>query len=135
PAGTASDAVVAVRSLSKRFGELAAVEDLTFSLDRGTVTGFLGPNGAGKTTTLRLLLGLAWATAGQALVFGRRYRELDRPARQVGAVLESNDFHPGRSARNHLRALALGAEADIPQDRVDEVLDLVELGRAADRRV
>jgi ABC-2 type transport system ATP-binding protein len=131
--GDASDPVVRVSSLTKRFGEVTAVEDLTFSLDRGTVTGFLGPNGAGKTTTLRLLLGLAEPTRGEALVFGRRYRELDRPALRVGAVLESNDFHPGRSGRDHLRALALAAE--IPSRRIEEVLQVVELGTAAGRRV
>src|SRR5712691_4219189 len=126
-------AVVTIRSLTKRYGPVSAVEDLTFSLERGTVTGFLGPNGAGKTTTLRLLLGLAEPTAGEALVFGRRYRELDRPMRRVGAVLESSDFHPGRSGRDHLRILALAAE--IPPSRVGEVLELVELGGAATRRV
>jgi ABC-2 type transport system ATP-binding protein len=125
--------VVTVRALSKRYGNLVAVEDLTFSLDPGTVTGFLGPNGAGKSTTLRLLLGLAEPTTGQAHVFGRRYRDLDDPARRVGAVLESNDFHPARSGRNHLRALALAAQ--IPSARVEEVLELVELAGAADRRV
>jgi ABC-2 type transport system ATP-binding protein len=125
--------VVAAKALTKRFGELTAVEDLTFSLERGSVTGFLGPNGAGKTTTLRLLLGLAEPTAGDALVFGRRYRELERPARRVGAVLESGDFHPGRSGRDHLRALALATE--IRPARVEEVLELVELASAARRRV
>jgi ABC-2 type transport system ATP-binding protein len=129
----ASAAVVAVRSLTKRFGDLLAVDDLTFALEPGTITGFLGPNGAGKTTTLRLLLGLAEPTAGEALVFGRRYRDLDDPARQVGAVLESNDFHPGRSGRDHLRALA--AAAEVPSTRIEEVLALVELEGAADRRV
>jgi ABC-2 type transport system ATP-binding protein len=128
-----SPPVVEVRSLTKRFGSLTAVDDLTFSLEHGTVTGFLGPNGAGKTTTLRLLLGLAEPSAGEALVLGRRYRELDQPALQVGAVLESNDFHPGRSGRNHLRTLALAAE--IPEVRVEEVLEVVELASAADRRV
>jgi ABC-2 type transport system ATP-binding protein len=127
------DPVVAVRSLTKRFGGVVAVDDVTFSLRPGTVTGFLGPNGAGKTTTLRLLLGLAEPTAGQALVFGRRYRELDHPAGRVGAVLESSDLHPGRSGRDHLRALALAAE--IPRSRVEEVLALVELQGAAKRRV
>ncbi len=97
------------------------------------VTGFLGPNGAGKTTTLRLLLGLAQPDAGEALVFGRRYRALDQPARRVGAVLESNDFHPGRSGRDHLRALALAAE--IPASRVEEVLTLVEIETVAGRQV
>ncbi|MGH3045809.1 MAG: ABC transporter ATP-binding protein [Gaiellaceae bacterium] len=125
--------VVTASSLTKRYGELVAVEELTFSLRAGTVTGFLGPNGAGKTTTLRLLLGLAEPTAGEALVFGRRYRELDEPARRVGAVLETNDFHPGRSGRDHLRALALAAE--IPRARVEEVLGLVELEPVAARRL
>jgi ABC-2 type transport system ATP-binding protein len=127
-----SGAVVRVSSLTKRYGEVVAVEDLTFSLEAGTVTGFLGPNGAGKTTTLRLLLGLAEPTAGEALVFGRRYRDLDDPARRVGAMLESNDFHPGRSGRDHLRILALAA--DIAPGRVVEVLDLVELASPAARR-
>ncbi len=130
---TPREPVVSVRALTKRFGDIVAVEDLTFSLDAGTVTGFLGPNGAGKTTTLRLLLGLARPTAGEALVFGRRYRELNSPARRVGAVLESNDFHPGRSGRDHLRTLALAAE--IGRGRVEEVLELVELEPVAARRV
>jgi ABC-2 type transport system ATP-binding protein len=130
-----SGPVVTVKSLTKRYGSVLAVENVTFSIERGTVTGFLGPNGAGKTTTLRLLLGLAEPTAGEALVFGRRYRGLDEPVRRVGAVLESNDFHPGRSGRNHLRALALAAEANIPQRRVDDVLELVNLASAANRRV
>jgi ABC-2 type transport system ATP-binding protein len=125
--------VATARAVTKRYGELVAVEELTFALEAGTVTGFLGPNGAGKTTTLRLLLGLAEPTSGEALVFGRRYRELEQPARRVGAVLESNDFHPGRSGRDHLRALALAAE--LPASRVEEVLALVELERAAHRRV
>jgi ABC-2 type transport system ATP-binding protein len=125
--------VVSCRALTKRYGTLAAVDGVTFSLERGTVTGFLGPNGAGKTTTLRLLLGLAEPTAGERLVFGRRYRELDQPVRKVGAVLESSDFHPARSGRDHLRTLALAA--GLPLGRVEEVLDLVELGGAAGRRV
>jgi len=124
---------VTVRSLTKRFGDIVAVDDLSFSLGTGTVTGFLGPNGAGKTTTLRLLLGLAEPSAGEALVFGRRYHDLDQPARRVGAVLESSDFHPGRSGREHLCALALAAEIEL--GRVEEVLELVELGSAAARRV
>jgi ABC-2 type transport system ATP-binding protein len=127
------DPVVSTRGLTKRFAEVVAVEDLTFSLTAGTITGFLGPNGAGKTTTLRLLLGLAEPDAGEALVFGRRYRELERPATRVGAVLESNDFHPGRSGRDHLRVLAIAGE--IPERRVDEVLGVVELEAAAHRRV
>jgi ABC-2 type transport system ATP-binding protein len=133
PEDVPRDPVVVVRSLTKRFGELIAVDELTFSLQAGTVTGFLGPNGAGKTTTLRLLLGLAEPTGGEALVFGRRYRGLDDPARQVGAVLESSDLHPGRSGRDHLQALALAA--GIPRSRVEEVLALVELEAVASRRV
>jgi ABC-2 type transport system ATP-binding protein len=129
----AGDPIVAVTGLTKRYGDLVAVDALTFSLEPGTVTGFLGPNGAGKTTTLRMLLGLAAPDAGEALVFGRRYAELDQPIRRVGAVLESDDFHPGRSGRDHLRALALAAE--IPPQRVEEVLELVELGAVGVRRV
>jgi ABC-2 type transport system ATP-binding protein len=128
-----SEPVVTVRGLTKRYGEVLAVDGISFSLRRGSITGFLGPNGAGKTTTLRLLLGLAEPTSGEALVFGHRYEELDSPMRKVGAVLESSDFDPGRSGRNHLRALALATE--IPYRRVDELLELVELERAADRRV
>jgi ABC-2 type transport system ATP-binding protein len=133
PADGARESVVTASSLTKRYGDVVAVAALSFSLEPGTVTGFLGPNGAGKTTTLRLLLGLAEPTAGEALVFGRRYDQLEQPARRVGAVLESNDFHPGRSGRDHLRVLALAAE--IPQGRVDEVLEIVELRDAAERRV
>jgi ABC-2 type transport system ATP-binding protein len=127
------DPVVSASSLTKCFGEVVAVDELNFTLEAGSVTGFLGPNGAGKTTTLRLLLGLAEPTAGEALVFGRRYRELEQPVRRVGAVLESNDFHPGRSGRDHLRALAL--QAELPSSRIDDVLELVELASVADRRV
>jgi ABC-2 type transport system ATP-binding protein len=119
--------------LTKRYGDVVAVDGLTFALEPGSITGLLGPNGAGKTTTLRLVLGLAEPTDGAALVFGRRYRELEDPSRRVGAVLESGDFDPGRSGRNHLRALALAA--DIGFGRVEEVLALVELDGAADRRV
>src|SRR5689334_7303876 len=100
---------LAVANLTKRYGDLVVVDDVSFALEPGSVTGFLGPNGAGKTTTLRLLLGLAEPSEGSALVFGRRYAELEDPIRQVGAVLESTDFDPGRSGRNHLRMLALAA--------------------------
>jgi ABC-2 type transport system ATP-binding protein len=124
---------VSVSRLSKHYGDVAAVDGLTFTLERATITGFLGPNGAGKTTTLRMLLGLAEPTGGEALVFGRRYRELDDPIRTVGAVLESGDFDPGRSGRNHLRTLALAT--GITHERVEELLELVELERAADRPV
>ncbi|MHB8448900.1 MAG: ABC transporter ATP-binding protein [Mycobacteriales bacterium] len=125
--------VVVAEGLAKRYGDLVAVDDLSFSLDPGTVTGFLGPNGAGKTTTLRLLLGLAEPTSGKALVCGHRYEDLDRPARLVGAVLESDDFHPARSGRDHLRVLA--AASEIAVSRVDEVLALVGLASAARRSV
>jgi len=133
--------------LTKRFGDVLAVDDLSFALERGTVTGFLGPNGAGKTTTLRMLLHLVAPTTGQALVFGGRYQDLERPASRVGAVLEAADFHPGRSGRDHLFALALALAGDregggwflgrerAAAKRVDRVLDLVELTAAAHRRV
>jgi ABC-2 type transport system ATP-binding protein len=132
-AAGAGEPVVSVRELSKRYRDVIAVDQLTFTLERGTITGFLGPNGAGKTTTLRVLLGLAEPTAGEALLFGRRYRELEDPVRRVGAVLESNDFDPGRSGRNHLRILALAS--GIPYERAEELLGLVELERAANRPV
>jgi len=127
------EAVVSCRSLTKRYGEVVAVDGVSFSLEAGTITGYLGPNGAGKTTTLKLLLGLAEPTAGEAHVFGRRYRELEQPVRRVGAVLESGDFHPARSGREHLAALALAG--GLPLSRVEEVLELVELSAAAGRRV
>jgi len=125
--------VVVAESLSKRFGNLLAVDDLSFALDPGTITGFLGPNGAGKTTTLRMLLGLAAPTSGRALVFDKPYSHLARPACRIGAVLEATDFHPGRSGRNHLRMLS--DAAGLPRTRVEEVLRLVELSDAAGRRV
>ena len=131
----ASSPEIAVRaeSLTKRFGDIVAVDDLSFELERGTITGFLGPNGAGKTTTLRMVVGLVAPTSGQALVFGRRYVELADPSHQVGAALEAADFHPGRSGRDHLRMLA--EAVDLPRSRVEEVLRLVELDGAAHRRV
>ena len=128
-----ASAVVTVRGLTKRYGDVVAVEGVTFALEPGTITGFLGPNGAGKTTTLRMLLGLARPTSGEALVFGRRYQEFEQPARRVGAVLESDDFDPGRSGRNHLRSLALAT--GVPNGRVEELLELVDLRAAANRLV
>jgi ABC-2 type transport system ATP-binding protein len=125
--------VVRAESLTKRFGNLTAVDDLSFELEAGTITGFLGPNGAGKTTTLRMLLGLAEPTVGRALIFERPYVEIERPALRIGAVLEATDFHPGRSGRNHLRTLSRAV--GIPDSRVDDVLRTVELERAARRRV
>jgi ABC-2 type transport system ATP-binding protein len=124
---------VVAESLTKRFGSILAVDDLSFTLAAGTITGFLGPNGAGKTTTLRMLLGLAAPTNGRSLVLGRPYAELEQPALSVGAVLEATDFHPGRSGRDHLRAL--GRAVGLPDSRADEVLGTVELGKAGRRRV
>jgi ABC-2 type transport system ATP-binding protein len=126
-------AVITIEGLTKRFGEVVAVDDLNFEVDQGTVVGFLGPNGAGKTTTLRTLLGLVTPTAGTARIDGKPYRELADPIRQVGAVLEASSFHPGRSARNHLRVVATAA--GLPLDRTDQVLDQVGLTGAARRRV
>ena len=125
--------MIEVQGLSKRFGKTEAVADLSFSCRPGAITGFLGPNGAGKSTTLRALLGLVRPDAGEARVLEKRYRELDRPAHRVGAVLEASEVHPGRSGRNHLRVLA--AASRIPDSRVDEVLALVELTSDAGRRV
>jgi ABC-2 type transport system ATP-binding protein len=126
-------ATVEVRDLSKRFGKVEAVKNLSFDVEAGRVTGFLGPNGAGKSTTLRALLGLIHPTAGTATFDGRRYDELEHPSASVGAVLEDASFHPGRSARNHLRVLATTGRH--PVERVDQVLEDVGLTEAADRRV
>ena len=126
-------AAITVEGLTKRFGDVLAVDQLSFQVDEGTVAGFLGPNGAGKTTTLRMLLGLVAPTSGTATIGGRRYRDLPDPARRVGAVLEAGGFHPGRSARDHLRILATAA--GLPQGRVDQVLEQTGLAGAARRRV
>jgi ABC-2 type transport system ATP-binding protein len=122
-----------VRGLTKRFGTTTAVEDLTFAVPAGRITGFLGPNGAGKTTTLRILLGLVHASSGEALVAGSPYRKLSEPAKTVGAVLEASNYHPSRSGRDHLRVLA--AASGIPEARVDEVLGEVELSGAGRQKV
>jgi ABC-2 type transport system ATP-binding protein len=124
---------IEINGLSKRFGGVAAVDDLSFTARQGAVTGFLGPNGAGKTTTLRMLLGLASPTSGSATIDGQPYAQLADPARHVGAVLETTGFHPGRRARDHLRVLA--AAGGLPSTRVDEVLGQVGLAEAANRRV
>jgi len=124
---------LAVRGLTKRFGPVYALRDLSFDVPAGRVTGFLGPNGAGKTTTLRIILGLVRPSAGEATIGGRRYAEIARPRRVVGALLEATGFHPGRSGRAHLRILARGTGE--PDARVDEVLDRVGLTGDADRRV
>ena len=109
-----------VRNLSKRFGKTLAVDDLSFAVEAGRVTGFLGPNGAGKTTTMRALLGLVRPTSGEALVEGQPPAAMKEPLHTVGAALEATAFHPGRSGRNHLRVLA--ASAGIDRSRVEEVL-------------
>jgi ABC-2 type transport system ATP-binding protein len=126
-------AAITVQGLSKRFGDVLAVDHLDFQVDQGTVVGFLGPNGAGKTTTLRMLLGLVTPTAGTATFGGRPYRRLPDPVRRVGAVLEASGFHPGRSARDHLRVIATAAGLD-PR-RIDPVLEQTGLAGAARRRV
>jgi ABC-2 type transport system ATP-binding protein len=124
---------MAVRDLTKRFGRVLAVQDLTFDVPAGRITGFLGPNGAGKTTTLRMLLGLVRPTSGSALIGGRRYDALPRPRHVVGAVLEASAAHPGRRARDHLRVLAQAAR--VADRRVDQVLEQVGLADDAGRRV
>ena len=124
---------IEVRGLTKTFGRVTAVRDVSFTAPAGKVTGLLGPNGSGKTTTLRVALGLVQASGGEALVGGVRYAQLTRPRRVVGAMLESTGFHPGRRARDHLRVLA--AADDIPAKRVEEVLDLAGLTEAARRPV
>src|SRR5512132_501805 len=126
-------AAISVQGLTKRFGDVLAVDHLTFDVDPGTVTGFLGPNGAGKTTTLRMLLGLVGQTSGTATIDGRPYRQLTAPVRRVGAVLEASGFHPGRSARDHLRVLATAA--GLPSGRVGGVLGQVGRTGAGRRRV
>ena len=125
--------MIEVEGLTKRFGSTLAVDDLSFSVEPGRITGFLGPNGAGKSTTMRAILGLVLPTAGRTAVLGRQYRELEDPVRRVGVLLETFDAHPGRSGRNHLRVLALAG--GIPGSRVDEVLALVDLREAGRRRV
>ena len=124
---------IVVAGLSKHFGSVRAVNNLSFSVEPGSVTGFLGPNGAGKTTTLRMLLGLVTPDAGTATIGGVRYADIPRPSRVVGAVLEASSFHPARSGRNHLRVYC--ATMGIPDARADEVLETVGLRDAARRKV
>ncbi|HVL04890.1 MAG TPA: ATP-binding cassette domain-containing protein [Acidimicrobiales bacterium] len=126
-------ASIELQGLTKRFGPLTAVDDLNLMFRPGTVTGFLGVNGAGKTTTLRMLLGLVTPTAGAATFDGRRYAELDEPARHVGAVLEASSFHPGRRAVDHLRVLATAG--GLPAEQAGQALERVGLAAAARRRV
>jgi ABC-2 type transport system ATP-binding protein len=126
------EAAIEVEGLTKRYGDQTVVDEVSFSVRTGAVTGFLGPNGAGKTTTLRCLLGLARPTEGTATILGSAYRDLEDPARTVGANLEVSGAHPGRSGRQHLRSLA--AMAGLPDSRVEAVLELTEMTDAADRR-
>jgi len=125
--------MIEVRNLSKRYGDKLAVNDLSFTVEPGTVTGFLGPNGAGKSTTMRLIVGLDHPTSGTATIDGKRYAELHQPLRVVGALLEAGALHPGRSAHNHL--LFLAQTQALPRRRVDEVIDLVGLHDVAHERV
>ena len=125
--------MIEVKDLTKRYGGVAAVDHLSFDATPGYVTGFLGPNGAGKTTTLRMALGLARPDQGQVTIDGRPFAEIPNPATTVGAVLESGGFHPGRSGRNHLRALT--TTMGLPDSRADEVLENVALTDFARKRV
>jgi ABC-2 type transport system ATP-binding protein len=124
---------IEVRNLSKTFGSVQAVRDLSFSVEPGRVTGFLGPNGAGKSTTLRMVLGLIRPTGGDATIDGVHYEQIEEPTGRVGVMLEDTSFHPGRSGANHLRVLA--AAGGHPSSRVDELIDLVALRGAENRRV
>jgi ABC-2 type transport system ATP-binding protein len=125
--------VIEVRGLTKRYGATLAVDDLSFYVEPGKVTGFLGPNGAGKSTTMRMMLGLDRPTAGQALVNGRSFATLAEPLREVGALLDPGSLHPGRTGRNHLRVAARAN--GLPKRRVDEVIEQVGLGSASRRRI
>jgi ABC-2 type transport system ATP-binding protein len=127
------DGVINVRGVTKRYGEKVAVDDLSFSVSPGIVTGFLGPNGAGKSTTMRLILGLDAPTSGTVSVNGRAYRELSAPLHEIGAMLEAHAIHTGRSAYNHL--LALAQTHGILRSRVEEVIELVGLREVARKRV
>ena len=127
-----NDGRIAVAGLTKKYRDLTAVDDLSFTVEPGRVTGFLGPNGAGKTTTLRMLLNLVMPTAGTATIGGERYVDFAEPDRIVGAVLEASSAHKGRTGRNHLRACCL--TTGLPLARADEVLELVGLVPAADRK-
>ena len=124
--------MIQVESLTKKYGDKVAVDDVSFTVQPGMVTGFLGPNGAGKSTTMRMIVGLDAPTAGSVTVKGRRYAEHRRPLNEVGVLLEARAIHSGRSARNHL--LAMAATAGISRQRVEDVIDLVGLTDVAGRR-
>jgi ABC-2 type transport system ATP-binding protein len=125
--------MITVTGLTKRYGDRTVVDDVSFTVEPGTVAGFLGPNGAGKTTTMRMVTGLVPPTAGEALVDGRRYAELPNPGAVMGTLLDAGAVHPGRTGRAHLRILA--DTIGVPARRVDEVLELVDLGPAGRRRI
>ena len=125
--------MITASGLTKRYGSTVAVDDLSFEVQDGVVTGFLGPNGAGKSTTMRMIIGLDHPTDGMVLIDGTPYRDQRWPLREVGALLDAKAVHPGRSARNHLRGIALANK--IPTTRVDEVLDIVGLTAVAGRKV
>ena len=125
--------MIEARSLTKRYGDSLAVDDLSFTVRPGAVTGFLGPNGAGKSTTMRMIMGLDAPSSGSVRVNGKPYAHHSAPLSEVGALLEARAVHPGRSARNHLRALAV--TSGIPRARVEQVLDMVGLSDVADQRV
>src|SRR5258707_6144698 len=124
--------MIEVRDLTKRYSDKVAVDHLNFTAEQGRVTGFVGQNGAGKSTTMRLVLGLDYPNSGSATINGRAYRDLPRPLRTVGALLEAKSVHGGRSARNHL--LFLAQTQGLPRRRVDEMLALVGLLEVADKR-
>ncbi len=128
-----ADGQIVISGLTKQFRKVRAVDNLSFTVEPGRVTGFLGPNGAGKTTTLRMLLGLVAPTSGHATIGGQRYQDLAEPLRVVGAGLEASSFHKGRTGRNHLRVLC--AAGGLPASRADEALDMVGLTPAAKRKV
>jgi ABC-2 type transport system ATP-binding protein len=124
--------MIEARGLVKRYGPTIAVDNLSFDVRPGTVTGFLGPNGAGKSTTMRMILGLDRPDAGTVRINGKQFRDLRWPLREVGALLEAKAFHPGRTARSHLTALA--ASNGIPRQRVNDVLEITGMEKAAGRR-
>ena len=132
PATPREGARIEVRDLTKRFGSFTAVDNLSFTVEPGRITGFLGPNGAGKTTTLRMLLGLVRPTSGAGTIGGQEYRDIPSPMSAVGSALEATNFHPGRSGRDHLRVL--GDTMGVGGDRIDEMLELVGIPAAARKR-
>jgi len=125
--------MIDARNLTKRYGRTLAVDDLSFTVKPGLVTGFLGPNGAGKTTTIRLILGLDVPTRGEVTIGGRRYRDLPAPLREVGALIDAKAMHPGRRAHNQL--LCMAQSNGIPDRRVDEVIGIVGLETVAHKRL